>query len=462
MDARPSSAAAAAAVDAGTRVLTGSAVVDTTGGRRRPDLRRHRPQHQRRRRTHLRRDPERSPATCWPSPAAGPRWCTCTASARASCRWDDDLAAFVPGSAVPDQQVVGAGRGTFELADCLAEGVSAGGARPPARAPGLQASRRRHAVVLPASRRPSAPTRQLWLVPAAAGRRRPTGTTTSWTSSATRPWPTCCAPPGPACARWSTSSATPRSAPPTTRARPPASTRSASSPPHCARPAKRPGASATSAPPPTAHRSPRWPSRPWPAASAASCSTPPALTSIHPWHVAQGALFEDVGQWKRPWYYPQAGEDMDTAVLRECAAVRDSVGFMDATTLGKIEIRGKDAGEFLNRDLHQRVQEARAGLGPLRRDVHARRDDLRRRRDPAPGRGPVLHDHHHRRRRQGAGLAGGMAADRMAGTGRALHLGDRAVDHHRRRRAEVPRRSSPSWRRNWPPTAASTPRPSRS
>ena len=76
---------------------------------------------------------------------------------------------------------------------------------------------------------------------------------------------------------------------------------------------------------------------------------PARKTSIHPWHVAQGALFEDVGQWKRPWYYPQAGEDMDAAVLRECAAVRDSVGFMDATTLGKIEIRGKDAGEFLNR-----------------------------------------------------------------------------------------------------------------
>ncbi|WP_221583420.1 sarcosine oxidase subunit alpha family protein [Microbacterium sp. G2-8] len=76
---------------------------------------------------------------------------------------------------------------------------------------------------------------------------------------------------------------------------------------------------------------------------------PARVTSIHPWHVAQGAVFEDVGQWKRPRYYPQAGEDMDRAVLRECAAVRDSVGFMDATTLGKIEIRGADAGEFLNR-----------------------------------------------------------------------------------------------------------------
>ncbi|GER24334.1 sarcosine oxidase subunit alpha [Zafaria cholistanensis] len=76
---------------------------------------------------------------------------------------------------------------------------------------------------------------------------------------------------------------------------------------------------------------------------------PARVTSIHPWHVAHGALFEDVGQWKRPWYYPAPGEDMDAAVLRECAAVRESVGFMDATTLGKIEIRGTDAGEFLNR-----------------------------------------------------------------------------------------------------------------
>jgi sarcosine oxidase subunit alpha len=76
---------------------------------------------------------------------------------------------------------------------------------------------------------------------------------------------------------------------------------------------------------------------------------PARLTSIHSGHVDRGALFEDVGQWKRPWYYPRPGEDMEAAVLRECAAVRDSVGYMDASTLGKIEIRGADAGEFLNR-----------------------------------------------------------------------------------------------------------------
>lgn len=89
---------------------------------------------------------------------------------------------------------------------------------------------------------------------------------------------------------------------------------------------------------------------------------PARLTSIHPWHVEQGALFEDVGQWKRPWYYPKAGEDMDAAVLRECEAVRDSVGFMDATTLGKIEIRGKDAGEFLNRIYTNAFKKLKPGL----------------------------------------------------------------------------------------------------
>ncbi|GED00166.1 sarcosine oxidase subunit alpha [Kocuria varians] len=90
---------------------------------------------------------------------------------------------------------------------------------------------------------------------------------------------------------------------------------------------------------------------------------PARLTSIHPWHVAHGALFEDVGQWKRPWYYPQPGEDMEAAVLRECAAVRNGVGFMDATTLGTIEIRGTDAGEFLNRVYTNAFKKLKPGMG---------------------------------------------------------------------------------------------------
>jgi sarcosine oxidase subunit alpha len=76
---------------------------------------------------------------------------------------------------------------------------------------------------------------------------------------------------------------------------------------------------------------------------------PARVTSIHDWHVARGAEFENVGQWKRPWFYPRRGEDMTAAVLRECAAARTGVGMQDASTLGKIEIVGPDAAEFLNR-----------------------------------------------------------------------------------------------------------------
>jgi sarcosine oxidase subunit alpha len=76
---------------------------------------------------------------------------------------------------------------------------------------------------------------------------------------------------------------------------------------------------------------------------------PERLTAMHDQHVAAGAMFEDVGQWKRPWYYPREGEDRHTAVARECTAVRQGVGMLDASTLGKIDIQGPDSAEFLNR-----------------------------------------------------------------------------------------------------------------
>lgn len=72
-------------------------------------------------------------------------------------------------------------------------------------------------------------------------------------------------------------------------------------------------------------------------------------TAMQAWHVKSGAEFEDVGQWKRPWYFPKKGEDLHAAVARECLAVRNSVGILDASTLGKIDIQGPDAREFLNR-----------------------------------------------------------------------------------------------------------------
>ncbi|MFW5417106.1 FAD-dependent oxidoreductase [Nocardiopsis sp. CNT-189] len=72
-------------------------------------------------------------------------------------------------------------------------------------------------------------------------------------------------------------------------------------------------------------------------------------TPMNAWHEEHGAVFEDVGQWRRARYYPRDGEDMRAAVLRECAAARGSVGMLDASTLGAITVAGRDAGAFLDR-----------------------------------------------------------------------------------------------------------------
>ncbi len=72
-------------------------------------------------------------------------------------------------------------------------------------------------------------------------------------------------------------------------------------------------------------------------------------TPIHDWHLKNKAEFENVGQWKRAWYYPKDKENMHQAVQRESKAARDSAGILDASTLGKIDIQGSDASEFLNR-----------------------------------------------------------------------------------------------------------------
>ncbi len=76
---------------------------------------------------------------------------------------------------------------------------------------------------------------------------------------------------------------------------------------------------------------------------------PVRKTALHRWHEVHGAKFENVGQWKRPWFYPKENESMQEAVHRECLAVRRGVGIIDASTLGKIDIQGPDAAEFLNR-----------------------------------------------------------------------------------------------------------------
>ena len=76
-------------------------------------------------------------------------------------------------------------------------------------------------------------------------------------------------------------------------------------------------------------------------------------TPTHDWATRNGAVFEDVGLWKRAHYFPRTiegkREDMHAATARECVAVRKSCGMFDASTLGKIEVVGKDAATFMNR-----------------------------------------------------------------------------------------------------------------
>jgi len=82
--------------------------------------------------------------------------------------------------------------------------------------------------------------------------------------------------------------------------------------------------------------------------SRGSLFDPARKTPIHAWEEAHGAEFEDVGNWKRAWFYPTAGENMHEAVARECRTVREVAGVFDASTLGKIEVVGPDAAKFLN------------------------------------------------------------------------------------------------------------------
>ncbi|RJT83268.1 sarcosine oxidase subunit alpha family protein [Arthrobacter cheniae] len=341
-DARPQlTDVAAAAVAAGTRVLIGSAVVDTsadgTGRLNTVTVR------------GINDDGELTAPTeqiaCDLLAVSG-GWSPLVhlhSQRQGKLRWDDELAAFVPSTVVPNQQTIGSGRGSFDLADVLAEGISAGVAA--ATAVGFESATQ---PSVPGEPKASAPTRQLWLVPGQ------TGTPDDWHSHfvdfqrdqsvADVLRSTGAGMRSVEHIKRYTSISTANDQGKTSGVNAigviAAALRTAGEA------SRGIGDIGT-----TTYRAPFTP-----VAFAALAGRqrgelfdPARKTSIHPWHEARGALFEDVGQWKRPWYYPQAGEDMDAAVLRECAAVRDSVGFMDATTLGKIEIRGRDAGEFLNR-----------------------------------------------------------------------------------------------------------------
>ncbi|PRD39880.1 UNVERIFIED_CONTAM: soxA [Trichonephila clavipes] len=75
---------------------------------------------------------------------------------------------------------------------------------------------------------------------------------------------------------------------------------------------------------------------------------PLRATPIHAWHLSQNAYMEPVGLWQRPYCYPRAGETHEQAVHREVKNTRTNVGLLDASTLGKIIVKGPDAGKFLD------------------------------------------------------------------------------------------------------------------
>jgi len=77
--------------------------------------------------------------------------------------------------------------------------------------------------------------------------------------------------------------------------------------------------------------------------------TPLRRTAMHDWHAKAGAPFVPAGAWLRPQAYPKPGESLRDAYLREAAHVRRHVGIVDVSTLGKIDVQGRDAAEFLNR-----------------------------------------------------------------------------------------------------------------
>jgi sarcosine oxidase, subunit alpha len=75
---------------------------------------------------------------------------------------------------------------------------------------------------------------------------------------------------------------------------------------------------------------------------------PVRKTPMHGWHDANGADWEPVGHWRRPYAYLRSGETVQDAVIREVGNTRQSLGLLDASTLGKLIVKGPDAGKFLD------------------------------------------------------------------------------------------------------------------
>jgi sarcosine oxidase subunit alpha len=141
---------------------------------------------------------------------------------------------------------------------------------------------------------------------------------------------------------------------------------------------------------------------------------PTRYTAMHAWHEGQGARFVNAGLWKRPHSYPRAGESEEGAANREARNVRENVGIVDVSTLGKIELQGRDVPPLLDRVYINRwdtLQMGRCRYGVMLREDGIVRDDGKR------GRHHAVHR--------------ASAADRLAGARRLRDIGDRALGSRR-------------------------------
>ena len=177
---------------------------------------------------------------------------------------------------------------------------------------------------------------------------------------------------------------------------------------------------------------------------------PVRVTPTHDLAVAAGAAFEDVGLWKRAWYFPEAGEDMERAVRRECLAVRKGIGLFDGSTLGKIEVVGADAAEFLNliyTNAWTKLAPGRCRYGlMLKEDGYIFDDGVVAR---------LAEDRFHVTTTTGGaasriGAHGGLSPDRVHRPRRLSHFGHGPVGRYRRSRTQITRGSVSSGRRYRP------------
>ena len=90
----------------------------------------------------------------------------------------------------------------------------------------------------------------------------------------------------------------------------------------------------------------------------------------HDWHAAHGAVFEEFGSWLRPAHYLRGGERAHDAERREVLAVRTAAGLFDGSPLGKIEVKGPDAAEFLDRMYANPMSTLKVGRLRYRSEEH--------------------------------------------------------------------------------------------